>query len=256
VSESTSTPGSASPGPLSQQFFDLAQVERARARELRASAPGVPNAEADALDAHAGKLEDSVLKIATESEIKREGVRQEKWLKDHESYSAWHLENNRSIISMSQAAVRLIATANAGAAVALLAFLSNALAKNSHLVAALFAPPLLMFAAGLVVAVLVAGSSYLTQLFYGEEANQKLALSFHIASAVLWFATTGLFAWGCVATSVAVKSMPIKEDVAMASEESAEIKRNAPPRQRLAEEPPAAQVPTPPSPVIQPQNQK
>jgi hypothetical protein len=259
VSESSSTPAEV-PKPLTQQFFDLVQSERAKARELRAAAPGLPSSDADALDAHADKLEDNILKIVTESEIKREGIRQDKWLKEHEGYLAWHLENNRSIISMSQTAVRVIATSNAGAAVALLAFLGNALAKDSHLVAALFAPALLIFAAGVVVAVLVAGSSYFTQLFYGDEAKLKLAVRLHILSAVLWFATTGLFAAGCVETYIAVRSMPSKEEspvtTSIANGESAELKRNAPPPARPAAEPPAVRVPTPTPPATQPQTHK
>jgi hypothetical protein len=215
--------------------------------------------DADALDERADKLEDSALQIATQSEIKRDGVRLDKWLKEHESYLAWQLENSRSIISLSQSEVRVIATANAGAAVALLAFLGNALAKDSHLVAEQFAPALLTFAAGVVVAVLAGGSSYLTQFYYGDEAKKKLAVRLHILSAVLWFVTTGFFAGGCIETYIAVRSMPKKEETPLTSKNSgqpsAEIKRNVPSPARPASDPPAVQVPTTP-PATQPKTDK
>jgi hypothetical protein len=219
---------------LSQQFFELAQSYRTQARELRARTPAGPHLEADTLDALASKFEDKTLEIATQSEIKRESVKFEKWLKEQEHYLAWHLENARSIISMSQSAVRVIATANAGAAVALLAFLGNALAKDAHLVAEHFAAPLLTFAIGVVIAVLVGGSSYVTQLFYGVEEKQTLAIRLHWLSVVLWFATTGAFAAGCVETYFAVRSMTKNEGAHMAAKDTDRgtvetVKRNAPP---------------------------
>ena len=166
MSESASSPVESSPKPLSQQFFDVAQGHRARARDLRNETPG-SNVDADALDA---------------------------------------------------------------------------LAKDSQLVADLFAPALLTFAGGVVVAVLVAGSSYLTQLYYGEEAKKKLAVRLHIFSAVLWFVTTGVFAAGCVETYIAVRSMPKREEtpvtIKSASSESPDFKRNAPPPRKPPPEPP------------------
>lgn len=235
----------------SQQFFGLAQSHRIQARELRARTPaGAPNLEADALDAQATKLEDKILEIATQSEIKREGVKLEKWLKEQEHYLAWHLENVRSIISMGQSAVRVTATANAGAAVALLAFLGNALAKNADVVAEHFSPPLLTFAIGVVIAALVGGSSYVTQLFYGVEdpKKQKLAIRLHWLTVVLWFATTGAFAAGCVETYFAVRSITKNESVPMAAKDtdrgSVELmKKNAPSPARPASAPPIVQMP-------------
>ena len=227
---------------------------------MRASSTARPNLDADALDELADKLESKAIEIDTQSEIKRDSVRVDKWLKEHESYLAWHLENSRSIISMSQSAVRIITTANAGAAVALLAFLGNALAKDSHLVAALFAPALVTFAGGVVVAVLVAGSSYLTQMYYGEEAKKALAVRLHILSVVLWFLTTIIFAAGCLETYFAVLSMPKNEEtpvtIKSAGGESSEFKRNAPPPARPAAAPPPVQAPTGPPPASQPPSGK
>jgi hypothetical protein len=259
MSTSKSTPSKTSVAQVedaksaSQQFLDLAQFHRAQARELRArGSAGVPNLEADALDAQATKLEDKTLDIATQSEINREKAIFEKWLKEQEHFLAWHLENSRSIISMSQSAARVIATANAGAAVALLAFLGNALAKDAHLVAEHFAPPLLTFAIGLVIAVLVAGSSYLTQYCYGENApkKQKLAIRLHWLSAILWFAATGAFAGGCIETYFAVRSMTKNEGPPMAAKYDDRgsvdsLKRNAPPPARPASEPPVVKIPAP-----------
>jgi hypothetical protein len=269
MSTSKSTPSETSVAQVegaksvSQQFLDLAQSHRAQARALRAGVlAGVPNLEADALDAQATKLEDKTLDIATQSAINRENAIFEKWLKEQEHYLAWHLENSRAIIFMSQSAVRVIATANAGAAVALLAFLGNALAKDAHVVAEHFSSPILTFAIGVVLAVLVAGASYLTQLFYGDDApkKQKLAIRLHWLSAILWFATTGAFAVGCVETYFAVRSMTKNEEAPMADKNTGRgsvelLKENAPPA-RPASEPPAVKMPAPTPPAPKPGDKK
>jgi hypothetical protein len=238
---------------LSQQFFDLAQSLRIQARELRARTPaGVPNLEADALDAQAAKFEDKTLDIATQSEINRGRVIFEKWLKEQEHFLAWRLENTRSIISLSQSAIRVIATANAGAAVALLAFLGNALAKDARLVAEYFAPSLLTFAMGVVVAVLVAGSSYVTQLLYGvdDPKKQKLAKRLHWLTVALWLTATGAFAVGCFETYSAVRSMTRNESAPMATKYTDRgsvelVKKNEPAPARPASDPPVVQMPGP-----------
>jgi hypothetical protein len=267
VSQSESTPSQNVVGnvervelvkPLSQQFFDLARSHRTQARELRARTPSL-TLEAAALDVHAAKLEDKSLEIATQSEIKRESVKFEKWLKEQEHYLAWRLENSRSIISLSQSAIRVIATANAGAAVALLAFLGNALAKDAHVVAAHFAGPLLTFAIGLVVAVLVGGASYVTQLLYGAEDPKNLtrAKRLHWLAAVLWFAATGAFAVGCVETYFAVRSVAKDEGASMVAKDAdrgsvQSEERNAPPPVRPASDPPAVKMPIPQPPAPKP----
>jgi hypothetical protein len=252
------TPATGAPITLSQQLVEEALARRARAVELRTNANG-PSAAADALDAAAEKMDDVALDIVAQGEIKREGVRQEKWLKEHEHYLAWHLENNRSIISMSQSAVRLIATANAGAAVALLAFLGNALAKDEHVVASQFAGPLLTFAMGVVAAASVAAVSYLTQLLYGDEKPQiqTWARRLHGLAIIMWLSALLIFAGGCVETYNAVRSAVQKQGVVMPSNKSSleinqEFKRNAPPPVRPAAEPPVVERPIPKPPDAKP----
>jgi hypothetical protein len=258
ASKTSISPAASAPTSLSQQLFEEAQARRARAVELRAKANG-PSAAADALDSGAEKMDDVALDIVAQGEIKREGVRHEKWLKEHEHYLAWHLENNRSIISMSQSAVRLIATANAGAAVALLAFLGNALAKDEHVVASQFAGPLLTFAMGVVVAALVAAASYLTQLLYGNEDPkwQTCARRLHGFTIIIWLGALLIFAGGCIETYYAVRSAVQKQGIAMPSNKSSleinqEFKRNAPPPARPAAEPPVVERPIPKPPDAKP----
>jgi hypothetical protein len=256
VSTSDSTPvgNRATPAEVpGQQLLDSAQVSRTEARELRAKAAG-PSPEADGLDAYATKLEDKLLDIRAQIEIKRESVKLEKWLKEHEHSLAWKLENTRSLISMSQSAIRLVATANAGAAVAVLAFLGNALAKNEHMVASYFAGPLLTFASGVAVAAVVGALTYATQFFYGEETPEKqnLGLRLHWLTAALWFVSTGVFVGGCVETYFAVRSMPAYEGSAMTNERLPKpgetFQRNDRPLARPPAEPPAAMVPIVPIP--------
>jgi hypothetical protein len=241
---------------LIQQLWEEARARRAVAANLRANGP---SEQADALEAGADKLDDAALDIAKQGEIKREGVQHEKWLKDHEHYLDWHLENNRSIISMSQTAVRLIATANAGAAVALLAFLGNALAKSANIVASQFAGSLLTFAIGVVVAALVAASSYLTQLLYGDEKPkmQTWARRLHGFSIFLWLCALLVFAGGCIETYNAVRSAVQTQGAKMPLNKSSlqlnqEFKRNNPPPARPPADPPIVERPIPRAPDVKP----
>jgi hypothetical protein len=253
VSTSESTPVNVAPveapKALSQQFFDAALPRRAQARDLRSQTPS-RTVEADTLDAEAAKLEDKALEIATQSEIKRESVKFEKWLKEQEHFLAWRLENVRSVISLSQSAIRVVATANAGAAVALLAFLGNALAKDAHLVAARFAAPILTFAIGVVLAVLVGGASYLTQFLYGSDDPKMVVVAkrVHWFTAALWLVATGAFAVGCFETYSAVRSMTKSEGAPVATNDTnrssaGTLQRNTPPPTRPAAEPPVVQLP-------------
>jgi hypothetical protein len=244
------------PTSLSQQLFELAQSLHAEARELRVANTGACG-EADALDVRAAKLEEKLVDIAAQVEVKRESVKHDKWLKEHEHYLAWHLENSRSIISMSQSSARLVATVNAGAAVALLAFLGNALAKDEHLIANRFAGPLLTFAIGVVIAALVGALSYVTQYLYGidDPKKQILAKRLHLVTIVMWVASLGTFAGGCVETYFSVLSSVQTQEVATPTSKGADLmnqdlKKNAPPPVRPAAEPPAVQRPVsrPPEP--------
>jgi hypothetical protein len=245
-----------SPASMSviQQLWEEAKSRRAAAANLRANGPST---EADALEAGAQKLDDAGLDIVKQCEINRTAALNEKWLKDYSHYKDWHLENNRSIISMSQSAVRLIATANAGAAVALLAFLGNALAKSENIVASRFACSLLIFAIGVVAAALVAASSYLTQLLYGVEDNAKIqtwAKRLHGFTIVLWFGALLIFAGGCFETYNAVRSSVQNQGVEMQLNKSStpinqDLKRNNPPPARASAAPPVVDQPIPKVPV-------
>jgi hypothetical protein len=242
---------------LVQQLWEEARARRALAASLRANGP---SERANVLEAGAEKLDDAALDITKQGEIKREGVQYEKWLKDYSHYKDWHLDNNRSVISMSQSAVRLIATANAGAAVALLAFLGNALAKSANIVASQFAGSLLTFAMGVVAATLVAASSYFTQLLYGIEDDAKIqtwAKRLHGFTIFLWLCALLIFAGGCIETYNAVRSAVQKQGVEMPLDKSSpqinqEWKRNNPPPARPPAEPPVVERPIPRTPDVKP----
>lgn len=129
------------PQSFSEQLLGYADSYRQQARELRAQnilANPLPNSEADRLEALADKMTTQAIESDAANEAARVKANLDKWVGDHKAIADWHNENTRSLISMSQAAIRLQVTINAGAAVALLAFLGNAINKNAPAVAVLF----------------------------------------------------------------------------------------------------------------------
>jgi hypothetical protein len=249
-------PTGAGSDPL-EQLKAMARDRRARAsgRDIVATLD-----EQSRYAKEAEEIEHIIHELAADDQRRREDAKVQKWLKDHEHYQAWQLENSRSLISLSQSAVRLIATANAGAAVALLAFLGNALSKNVD-IAARFSGALLWFASGVVLATLVTFLSYVTQLLYGQEETaraRRWAIPAHVATAIIWCTALGAFAGGCYATYDSVRSTAVdvgrSEMNTRVPPADSIVKRNAPPPSKPPLEPPGAATPQKPQP--QPANPK
>jgi ABC-type multidrug transport system fused ATPase/permease subunit len=250
--EKQGTPTAGTSGPLEQL--------KALARDRRERAAGrthllITTDEQHHFAREAEEIEQIIRELAADDQRRQEDAKVQRWLKDHEHYLAWQLENSKSLISLSQSAVRLIAIVNAGAAVALLAFLGNALSKNVD-IAARFSGALLWFAWGVVLATLVTFLSYVTQLLYGQEETtraRRWAIPAHVATAILWLAALVTFAAGCYATYGSVRSTATEEEkmTTRVPPADTDIKRNAPPPRKPPEEPPGASTPqkqqTPPT---------
>jgi|GEM_PF-6108628 len=202
-----------SPVPFTQQLLDQANSYRQQARDLRAQpnllANPPPNLEAERLDALATELVTQAIATDASNESARVKANLEKWVGDHKAIADWHNENTKSLISMSQTAIRLQVTINAGAAVALLAFLGNAINKNAGTVAGLFSGALAVFPAGVTVAALVGIASYATQFLYAQESpkGQWWARVLHGITFTAGFVSLGFFVAGCVQTYDGMRSM-------------------------------------------------
>lgn len=258
------------PPPLSQKLLEYADTYRKQARDLRQiTVP--PHPEADRLDALAAEMTTQAITLDTQNEANRGKAHYDKWLTDHRIVADWKSEQTKSLISMSQSAIRLLATINAGAAVALIAFLGNAIGKNAGIVADLFAGCLATFAVGIIVATLVSFGSYITQLLYGEESanSQKWARRLHKVTFAASVVGLGVFGGGCFQTYHAMRSMAkagitgaslsdrshTPADVAPPVKDTSEeghavtqtldipFKRNAPPPKKPPPEPPAPPPP-------------
>jgi ABC-type multidrug transport system fused ATPase/permease subunit len=200
------------PVPFTQQLLEQANLYRQQARDLRAQntlASPPPNLEAERLDALATVLSTQAIASDAANESARVKANLDKWVGDHKAIADWHNENTKSLISMSQTAIRLQVTINAGAAVALLAFLGNAINKNAGTVANLFASALAVFAAGVAVAAIVAIASYATQFLYGNESPrvQWWARVLHGITFATGFVSLGFFVAGCFQTYDGMRSM-------------------------------------------------
>jgi hypothetical protein len=255
---------------LSQTLLDTADSYVKQAQALRtASAPyPEPNREADRLDARAEEMARQALALDVQNEAARVKAHFDKWVGLHKAHGDWKNEQTKSLISMSQYAIRLVLTINAGAAVALIAFLGNAVGKNASAVAELFARPLVVFGIGVTIAALVSVGSYVTQFLYGEDEStraQSWAVRLHIGSLIGWILGLAVFVGGCFQTYDAMRSMaksavgnsvlltqlpsnppPIQviyEGTAMTQTPRIPLKENAPPPKRPLPEPPP--LPTP-----------
>jgi hypothetical protein len=201
------------PLTFSEQLLRYADDYRKRASALRAPTSMLesppPNPEADRLDAVAELMTAQAISSDAANDAARVKANLDKWLADHKAVADWHNENTKSVISMSQASIRLLVTINAGAAVALLAFLGNAINKNAGTVAGFFSGSLAVFAAGVAVASLVSIASYTTQFLYGRESEKAVGWGgvLHGITYILGFISLGLFVAGCFRTYDGMRSM-------------------------------------------------
>lgn len=123
-----------------------------------------------------------------EKEVKLSNLRD--WEGQWRHYRDWQLDNQRQVIGLAQSALRGFAIINAGAIVALLAFLGNVWTKGITLEP--FLVSMWAFALGVVLSALASALSYLTQLLYGSESEktQKVAAGFHVVTVLVAMALT------------------------------------------------------------------
>jgi hypothetical protein len=195
------------PQTFSEQLHRIADDYRAQAAALRSADP--KDAEAVRLDALADHMTTQAISSDAANDAARVKANLDKWLADHKAVADWHNDNTKSVISMSQASIGLQVTINAGAAVALLAFLGNAINKNAVNVAGLFSGALAVFASGVAVAALVSISSYTTQFLYGRESEKLVRWGgcLHVVTYALAFVSLALFVAGCFQTYNGMRSM-------------------------------------------------
>lgn len=107
-----------------------------------------------------------------------------------------NMEMFKSVLASGQAAIKSVMMINGGAAVAILAFMGH-LATNaqSKQFVAHFGSALLCFAAGVLLAALATGTTYLAQ--YTGRRNQRVGTGFNCASIALTIVAAAGFAWGC-----------------------------------------------------------
>lgn len=115
----------------------------------------------------------------------------------------------RGIIDFASGAIRTLLLINGGAAIAVMAFLGNAVVKNSSsasdVAAALhaLAPSLFWFVVGVFAAGLSAGLAYVSQVIYLEVADQKrrIMIGNFVRYIAVLSAATSLFMFGLGAWS-------------------------------------------------------
>jgi hypothetical protein len=162
---------------------------------------------------------------------------------------AWQIENQRQVIGLGQSALRGLALINAGAVVALLAFLGNVWTKGVTIepfLAAMWA-----FALGVGLAALASAFSYLTQLLYGSESEKTLSVAqgMHVTTLVVGLAALGVFCMGSYRTLDAFRHQDIRPPAAIAAAiDNGELeRRNSPPPKRPPADPPKPVAPIEPS---------
>lgn len=134
------------------------------------------------------------------------------WEAANAHYDAWQLENVRGVLGFAQAGLKGFTLVNAGAIVALLAFLGNVWGKGVR--GGPFISALCLFALGLFMAVLSTGLSYYTQLLYSskDEAVQVRGATTHRVTAVAALLSLLLFAIGAWQSIVAFRAQPALRD--------------------------------------------
>jgi hypothetical protein len=142
---------------------------------------------------------------------------EEDWHKYQYEFN-WHLENTRALVQLSPNALRAAALINAGAAVAILAYLGSKAGEGVHI--ASFGPALAWFAVGIVTATLAAGTAYWAQLWLGsaEERDQQRGRWPYGVTIVLYLAGVLFFGLGCWKTYDVMVADASRETIAMADD--------------------------------------
>lgn len=120
------------------------------------------------------------------------------------------LEMFRTTISSGLSARRDMLWINAGAAVAILALSGHFVASGNASEAKVFAPALVAFVMGALLAVVTSGLSYVSQWGYEEDApsrRYRLGLITHIAAIATWLGAGGLFVTGAFSAAATFSSL-------------------------------------------------
>jgi hypothetical protein len=127
----------------------------------------------------------------------------------------WHLENTRALVQLSQGALRAATLVNAGAAVAILAYLGAKAGQGINI--SVFANALVWYALGVVLATLATGTAYWSQLLYGnsDQKTQERGKHPHVATVVLYVLAILSFAVGCWSTYTSFTADSFKESTSM-----------------------------------------
>lgn len=111
----------------------------------------------------------------------------------------WSLEGFRQVIALGQSTLKSMMLINGGAAVALLAFLGNLVARSSsseNIVE--FSGSMFLFVIGVFLAAVAYATTYFSQLFYDGEKDwqRRTGLVFHVVTSLVGAASLGAFLWG------------------------------------------------------------
>ena len=194
--------------------------------------------------------------IAHDRELSLAKVRE--WEAKWAHSRAWQLKNMEGVLELGRAGLKGFVLVNAGACVALLAFLGNVWTKGVY--GEPFIVALAIFASGVFVAALATALSYLTQLYYSSDDDAELAIGrrWHKASGFVALASLLLFACGVSQSVAAFRVQPALkalagQSISGATAEATMATKNQPPPPRPPAAPPRPASPPPPPPPPPPQ---
>lgn len=239
--------------PLPQTTIELVQHFKRFATEARAVGQ---DALAAKLERQAKTLEEGTLKNFLDYEREVQASRLRDWEGERRHYRDWHLENLRQVIGLSQVAIRGFTLINAGAIVALLAFIGNVWTKG--VVLGPFLEAMWAFALGVILAALAGALSYVTQLLYGAESekSEKAAKGLHIATIVVGLASLGVFCMGSYRTLDALRQQEVRHaavNTAAGADRELE-RRNQPAPKKPPDQPPRPMAPMLPTDLPKPKS--
>lgn len=228
-----------------------------RERAERHQAAG-DHATANRLRDRAQKIEDGIWDNYVDHERESGRANLREWEAKWAHSRAWQIENMRGVLGFAQAGLKAFTLVNAGAIVALLAFLGNVWTKG--VVGDPFIQAMSYFAAGVFVAALAAALSYVTQLYYSsdEEKDYAIGKRWHKATGVVALLSLAFFAVGSVRTVLAFQVQPALkalegQSIAGATAEATMDTKNLPPPPKPPAVPPR---PTSPPPIPPPPPQQ
>lgn len=133
--------------------------------------------------------------LAQERSLSEYRVKHERFMAKYRVKVETELEMFRSVITAGQSAIKASLLVNAGAAIALLAFVGSLLRGENELsLVSDFAYSLLLFSAGVLVAAIAGGIAYLTQITYQWKWRWCGGI-LNFAAGVLVSCSFGIFGW-------------------------------------------------------------